>query len=235
MKRSALVLLSLLLGLFLCACALGRHTIVSTRSEQTSSTRAAETTSKESIVQTTRKPTTQVTGTSKITTTTTLLATSTGSSTSATEATTATTSAQAEGPRMYSSYAFLVSFDPESNIAKFDYFDMLNGKEAVEFLVKHEGLSQKEAEDLVENFADSEFVLSNLNDQLREIDLTEVSLSLMYHTSGEMTEIWPVPATLSDFKLIYELDPLLLTDSFFFFIEVAESGKVILVEQVYWP
>ena len=35
---------------------------------------------------------------------------------------------------MYSSYADLISFDPETGIAKFDYFDMLRGADAVKFL-----------------------------------------------------------------------------------------------------
>ncbi len=136
---------------------------------------------------------------------------------------------------MFSSYAFLVAFDPSSNLAQFDYFDMLTGQEAVDFLVKYEDYSKDEAQDLVDNFADSEFVISNLNDQLREIDLAEVSLSLMYQPSGDMSEIGPIPASLTDFKTIYELDPLLLLESFFFYIDVADSGQVILVEQVYWP
>ena len=32
-----------------------------------------------------------------------------------------------KGPSMYSSYADLISFDPDTGIAKFDYFDMLRG------------------------------------------------------------------------------------------------------------
>ena len=55
---------------------------------------------------------------------------------------------------MYTSYADLVSFDPETGIAKFDYFDMLRGDKAVAFLVASEGYTQAAAEELVENFAD---------------------------------------------------------------------------------
>ena len=54
---------------------------------------------------------------------------------------------------MYSSYADLVSFDPETGIAKFDYFDMLRGKEAVDYLVEHKNYKLADAQELVDNFA----------------------------------------------------------------------------------
>jgi hypothetical protein len=239
MKKTALVLFSLLLGLSLCACGLTKKTVTNTRNTQAS----AETTTKVDPVntsQTTAAPTVKVTTSSKVTatesvqTTTTATSMSTSISPTSTAAATTTTS-ETTDPAMYSSYAFLVSFDPESNLAEFDYFDMLRGKEAVDFLVKHEGQTKDEAQALVDDFADSEFVISNLNERLREINLAEVSLSLMYQPSGDMSESGPLPSSLADFKLIFELDPLLLTESFFFYIDVSDDGQVALVEQVYWP
>lgn len=232
MKRSTLIFLSLLLGLILGSCFLPQKTSTSPTSEPITS---ATVTTKEatSPVQTTSRSTTVSTTSTPANTTvkpTAPVQTTSASSTAAT-----TTATQPTGPKMFSSYAFLVAFDPSSNLAQFDYFDMLTGQEAVDFLVKYEDYSKDEAQDLVDNFADSEFVISNLNDQLREIDLAEVSLSLMYQPSGDMSEIGPIPASLTDFKTIYELDPLLLLESFFFYIDVADSGQVILVEQVYWP
>lgn len=140
------------------------------------------------------------------------------------------------GPEMYSSYAHLVSFDPATGVAQFDYFDMLRGDEAADFLVEHEGYTQAEALSYVEDFADSEFVEKNLNNQLRAIDIDTVSLSLMFQPSGAQVEgAEPVPSTASDFRAIYALDPSLLLDSFFYYIHVEEGGHVSLVEQVYWP
>ncbi len=140
------------------------------------------------------------------------------------------------GPRMYSSYADLITFDPETGIAKFDYFDMLHGEEAVEFLVSHEGYTQADAEELVENFADSEYVKKNTNPQLRAIDLSDVSLKLMVHADGTAVDgATPVSATLTDFRAVYALDPDLLLKSYFYYVTVKSDGTVSKVEQVYWP
>lgn len=140
------------------------------------------------------------------------------------------------GPRMYTSYADLTSFDPDTGIAKFDYFDMLRGEEAIEFLVGHEGYTQADAEEMVENFADSEFVKKNTNPQLRSIDLDDVSLKLMVQPSGESVDgAEPVPSTAADFRAIYAINADLLLDSYFYHITVASDGHVSLVEQVYWP
>lgn len=142
----------------------------------------------------------------------------------------------ASGPEMYTSYARLKSFDPSTGVAQFDYFDILRGDEAVDFLVNHEGYSQEDAQELVESFADSEYVEKNTNPQLRAIDIDGVSLSLMYQPSGAQVDgVEAVPSTASDFRAIYALDAGLLLNSFFFKIHVEDDGHVSLVEQVYWP
>jgi|AGTN01.2.fsa_nt_gi hypothetical protein len=139
-------------------------------------------------------------------------------------------------PGMYSSYAYLVSFDPDTGVAEFDYFDMLRGDEAVDYLVEHDGYTEAQAQSLVDDYADSEFVEKNLNNQLRAIDLDDVSLSLMFQPSGKEAEnATPIPSTASDFRTIFELDPALLLDNYFYYITVESDGHVSLVEQVYWP
>jgi hypothetical protein len=138
-------------------------------------------------------------------------------------------------PSMYSSYAYLKSFDPDTGVAKFDYFEMLKGDDAVAYLVEEKGYAIGEAQTLVDNFADSEFVEKNTNPQLRSIDIDEVSLSLMYQPSGaQVSGSEPVPSSASDFRTIYALNPSLLLDSFFYYIHVTSDGHVSLVEQVYW-
>jgi hypothetical protein len=137
---------------------------------------------------------------------------------------------------MYSSYADLISFDPETGIAKFDYFDMLRGDDAVNFLVDHEGYTQSAAETLVENFADSEYVKKNTNPQLRAIDIDEVPLKLMVKPSGDPVDgAEPKSVTAAQFRAIYALNTSLLLESYFYYIHVANDGQVSLVEQVYWP
>lgn len=141
-----------------------------------------------------------------------------------------------KGPRMYSSYADLVSFDPDTGIAKFDYFDMLRGTEAVTYLVDHDGYTKADAQELVDNFGDSEFIKKNTNNQLRAIDLDDVSLKLMVQPSGEpVDDATSIPSTASDFRKIYDLDSSLLLESYFYYVTVESDGHVSLVEQVYWP
>lgn len=163
----------------------------------------------------------------------TLVETTTASTDAPSAATTPTPTAG--GPEMYPSYAHLVSFDPDTGVAQFDYFDILKGDEAASYLVEHDGYTEADAHALVDEFADSEFVEKNTSDQLRDIDLDDVSLSLMYQPSGAQVEAAePVPSTASDFRAIYALNPSLLLDSFFFYIHVEDDGHVSLVEQVYW-
>lgn len=137
---------------------------------------------------------------------------------------------------MYSSYADLISFDPETGIAKFDYFDMLRGDDAVKFLVDHEGYTKAAAQDMVDQFADSEFVKKNINPQLRAIDIDEVPLKLMVKPNGDpVSGAEPISSTAENFRTIYALNTSLLLESYFYYIHVDDGGNVTLVEQVYWP
>lgn len=138
------------------------------------------------------------------------------------------------GPKMYSSYAHLVSYDPARGFADFDYFEMLIGDEAIAFLVT-QGWSLAEAQAYVDDFADSEFVEKNTNPQLRTIDLREIQLKLMYYPDGTKVEgAVPINATLEDFYNLYNINPAIIKDEFFYYITVT-GGEVVSVEQVYWP
>jgi len=149
---------------------------------------------------------------------------------------TASPSPTPKGPSMYSSFAYLVSFDPETGIAKFDYFDMLRDDDAIDYLVKHKGYTQADAEELVENFADSEFVEKNDNPQLRAIDIDDVPLKLMVKPNGEpVDDTEPKSVTAAEFRAIYALNTSLLLESYFYYVHVESDGKISLVEQVYWP
>ncbi len=137
---------------------------------------------------------------------------------------------------MYSSYADLISFDPDTGIAKFDYFDMLRGDSAVDFLVDHEGYTQIAAEKHVRSFADSEYVKKNTNSQLRAIDIDDVPLKLMVKPNGDpVVGTEPKSVTAAQFRAIYSLNTSLLLESYFYYIHVESDGTVALVEQVYWP
>ena len=164
---------------------------------------------------------------------------STATPTATTPATATPTSAPSptpKGPAMYSSYADLISFDPETGIAKFDYFDMLRGADAVKFLVDHEGYTQTAAQKMVDDFAESEFVKKNTNPQLRAINIDDVPLKLMVKPNGDPVDgAEPVSVTAKQFRAIYALNTSLLLESYFYYIHVDTDGNVTLVEQVYWP
>ena len=148
---------------------------------------------------------------------------------------TAAPSPTASNPQMYSSYADLVSFDPSTGVAMFDYFDLLRGDDAMEYLVDHDGYSQAKAQAMVDEFADSEFVKKNENPQLRAVDLDDVSLKMMIQPNGEPVDgAESIPSSGADVRAIYAADPTMLS-MYFYYIHVESDGQVSQVEQVYWP
>lgn len=137
---------------------------------------------------------------------------------------------------MYSSYANMVSYDTATGWAEFDYFNMLKGAEAVQWLIDNEGYTQTEAQDIVDDWADSEFVYSNTNPRLRTIDLSSVPIKLMFNSDGtQVVGATSVVSTVNDVTSVYNYNPLYLFQYFFFYIHVDSDGNVTQVEQVYWP
>ena len=135
----------------------------------------------------------------------------------------------------HSSYAHMVSYDPARGWADFDYFEMLTGQDAIDWMVSHEGYSEIEAEATVNDWGDGEYWYKNTNPGLRTIDLKDVPIKLMYHPDGtQVTDSVPVDSDVSDVFALYNLDPAYLFDHFFFYIHVDGDGNVTLVEQVYW-
>ncbi len=138
-------------------------------------------------------------------------------------------------PKLYSSYAHMTAYHPSTGLADFDYFDMLRGEDAVKWMVSHEGYTKAEAEEIVSEFADSEFIEKNENTQIRTIDLNQVALKLMYDSSGEMvTDSTPVASTVAKLNTLYSHDSSLVLNSFFYYVKV-QNGVAVEVTQVYWP
>jgi len=135
----------------------------------------------------------------------------------------------------YPSYAHMVSYDPARGWAEFDYFDMLTGQDAIDWMVAHEGYTVADATDIVNDWGDGEFWEKNVNPGLRTIDLKEVNIELMYEPDGtQSVDATSIPSTVADVFALYHLDPDLLLDSFFYYIHVDGSGNVTMVQQVYW-
>lgn len=143
--------------------------------------------------------------------------------------------APSDTDELYSSYAHMVSFDPDSGLAEFDYFDILKGEDAIKWLVEQEGYSLADAQEEVANYADSEFIEKNTNSKLRTIDLNGVKLKLMYEPDGTMVDgAQHADAGIEDINTLYALDTDLVLNSFFYYVTV-QNGKAVSVDQVYWP
>ena len=164
--------------------------------------------------------------------------TTTAGATETTATTTAavpTTAATTGSPPLYTSYALMKTYNPATGEAQFDYFDMLRGAAAVQWLVDHEDKTEAEAQAIVDDYADSEFIMKNTNPRLRTINLTDLPLKLMYTPDGTVIDgAVPVDADVDDLNILYSSHPDLVLDTFFYFVEV-EGGAAVLVEQVYWP
>ncbi len=127
----------------------------------------------------------------------------------------------------------MVSFDPDTGVAQFDYFDKLYGDEAVAYLIENEGFTEAEAREYLE--PDSVYVEKNTSKALRAIDIDDVALELMWQPNGEhvQDDVTPIATSASDFRKIYKLNRDLLLDSYPFYIKVNSNGQVTLVGQVY--
>ena len=142
-----------------------------------------------------------------------------------------------EDSSMYSSYAHMRSFDPETGVAQFDYFDILTGDAAVDWLINGKGYCSVDAQDEVDAFADSEYIAKNTNPQLRAINLTAVPLKLMYSPNGSLVSgAHSLPSDYADIFALWNINQNYVLYSHFYYITVDEATEqVLLVEQVYWP
>lgn len=155
--------------------------------------------------------------------------------TPASSMTPAATNSPNSGPVLYSSFAHMRAYHPDSSVADFDYFDMLRGEDAVKWMVEKEGYSEAEAEEIAADFADSEFIEKNENPQIRSIDLKNVELKLMFDADGnEMLPGGPVSSSVAILNELYAHQPSRILETYFYYIEV-ENGDAVSVTQVYWP
>ncbi len=142
-----------------------------------------------------------------------------------------------DNPQMYNSFAHMVSFDPATGYAEFDYFEALYGDEAIDALVKYEGYDEVDAQAEVMNWEEGAFYEKNTDKQLRTIDLSAVDVRLIIKPDGTLIgDIGnPPKADLARLTTIYNAKHAYLFDVFFYWITVNDQGKVTKVEQVYRP
>lgn len=227
MKKPYILLICLVILLLMAAC---DNTPSDTTRDETSINTTPSTTAASATASSTAAPSETSAETFESTTTESIPSETAEITTTESSTTTSTTTVP-----MYSSYAHMVSYDPARDFADFDYFNLLKGQDAIDYLVDHEGYTRTDAEALVNDFADSEFIEQNDNPLFRTIDLRDIDLKLMYHPDGTMvTDATPIDSELIDLYNLYHVNPDLVLNSFFYQVHV--SGDIVtMVEQVYWP
>lgn len=130
----------------------------------------------------------------------------------------------------------MMSFDPVSSWAEFDYWDRLTGDAAVAWLVANEGMTESAARAIVDDFADSEFITKNTNPQLRTFDLSVWPVKLLPYPFGYEYAPNPDPVLTSfaDLCTLYATHPDILLTKNYYYITVKSNGDII-VEMRYQP
>jgi len=145
---------------------------------------------------------------------------------------------QPEGnPNMYSSHAHLVEYDTETGWAKFDYFEIMTGDEAIDALMVYEGYDLASAQVEVMSWEEGGYYEKNTNPQLRTVDLGNAEVRMIVKTDGTLIDDIGNPPLyeLSDINALYDANPIFIIDYFDYFVTVDDKGTVTKVEQVYRP
>lgn len=214
MKKILLLLVSLFM-LILCACGqMGGNVIVTTQAAEAGDTAAPT----QTVIQATASPSQEI-------------------SPAASESPAVSESdAASDNPKLYTSYAHMTAFNPSDSTASFDYFDLLRGDDAVQWLVDQEGYSKADAQAMVADFAESEYIEKNTNPQLRTVDLSAVPVTLIVSYDGSLNKGFePRIVSIETIKQMYAADPDLLLKPFFYEVKVDDGGQVEAVNQIYWP
>lgn len=141
---------------------------------------------------------------------------------------------ESESLPMFSSFAHMRSFDPKTGIAQFDFFEMLKGAEAVDYLINFEGYCSAAAETETEQLGEGDFLEKNLSYELRQINLKKVPVLLLYTVDGcSITDAQGVKTSFEDIVSLYNRDKTKLLLSGYYYITADEdTGEVLIVEQV---
>ncbi|MEX1308400.1 MAG: hypothetical protein AB1Z19_07725 [Eubacteriales bacterium] len=142
-----------------------------------------------------------------------------------------------DNPQMYSSYAYMVSLDPATGYAGFDYFQMLTGDEAIDALVTYEGYDEVDAQGEVMNWGEGGFYEKNTDASLRTVDLSTVDIRMIIKKDGTLIDDIgnPSKSGLPDILALYNANSKYVLDYYFYFVTVNDKGVVTKVEQIYRP
>jgi hypothetical protein len=221
-------MLIVLFVVLLCIAFSGCNAIKSTNDQQSSDIEATQTTSPDATESQAGTIATSALPTTPISTSETVQ-----ESESITSTTTIETTAKAS---LYSSYAWLDSFDKKTGLAKFDYAQMLFGHDKVEWLMKNKGMSEEDAEN-----SEPPYVIVNENPRLREINMKSLEIWLIpdhsLYSCGIVDDdvdwynLYQV--TYDEFALVYSKFPEVMTDQRFYYITVNDSGIAVKIEEIF--
>jgi len=143
----------------------------------------------------------------------------------------AATEATPTGPSINSGYAYMTSYDPARGFADFDYIELLEGEEAVQWLINEEGMDPEEAEWMAEEY----YTVKNVNPLIRTLDLREAEVTVLFDEDGVLDPDHPVTGDLLVLYNLYELDPNYVLNVFFYYVEVGSDGIVTSLTQIFTP
>jgi len=137
---------------------------------------------------------------------------------------------------MFSSFAYMKSFDPQTNIAQFDFFEKLYGPEAMDALMEYEGLSEFDAEAQVMSSGEGWYYVKDVDSKLRSIDLSKVEVNIIITEDGTIqSDLSNLEATsIESVVNIYNKNAAYILNGHYF-ISVNDSGVAVQVKQVYEP
>ena len=136
--------------------------------------------------------------------------------------------------QMYSSYAILMSVNMETGWAEFDYFDRLQGEDAIKWLMEDRGYTRAEAETAFEQAEPPNYIYKNVNPQLRTINLNKIEILFfpIDNTKSYYLDYNPVQTNAADFLEFCRNNPD-LDGQDVFYVTVDENGKPIRIEQIF--
>lgn len=144
---------------------------------------------------------------------------------------------QQEDSLFYSSYAHMRSFDPNTGIAQFDFFELLTGAEAVDYLINCEGYCSAVAEEQVDEYTQGDFLEKNTSAMLREVDMREVSIKLLYSPDESIAaDGQSIDFSFEDLVSLWNADKAKVLLTHFYYITADEDTQQVLqVEQLSEP
>lgn len=131
-------------------------------------------------------------------------------------------------------FASLDSFNPNTGIAVFSAYEILEGETARNYLMNELGYDEQGVEILLGGLDTYELIIRPLNYPPIKINVDQVNWILLYQPTGELgTSLDGIPSSGGDFKALYNNKPEKLLTAGTYFIDIDLNGTIYLVKQVY--